>query len=129
MNLATLSTWWTNDCARFGLEGFTLHELRHTYLVLLAMNSVHPKVMQELAGHYSPQITMDIYAHVEYRRQARGCGGHLEGVLEMHVMTRRTPYVFQGVLPLVRRGARFFRDSSTRDDSSMPRRDHKPLTC
>ena len=91
--MATLSTWWTNDCARFGLEDFTLHELRHTYLVLLAMNSVHPKVMQELAGHYSPQITMDIYAHVEYRRQARGCGGHLEGVLEMHVMTRRTPYL------------------------------------
>lgn len=31
---------------------------------LLAMNGVHPKVMQELAGHYSSQITMDIYTHV-----------------------------------------------------------------
>ena len=49
---------------KFGLEGYTLHELRHTYLTLLAMNSVHPKVMQELAGHYSSQITMDIYTHV-----------------------------------------------------------------
>ena len=28
------------------------------------MGSVHPKVMQELAGHYSSQITMDIYTHV-----------------------------------------------------------------
>lgn len=64
VNPATLSTWWTNDRARFGLEGYTLHELRHTYLTLLAMNGVHPKVMQELAGHYSSQITMDIYTHV-----------------------------------------------------------------
>lgn len=64
VNPATLSTWWTNDRARFGLEGYTLHELRHTYLTLLAMNGVHPKVMQELAGHYSSQTTMDIYTHV-----------------------------------------------------------------
>lgn len=31
---------------------------------MLAMSGVHPKVMQELAGHYSSQITMDIYTHV-----------------------------------------------------------------
>lgn len=36
----------------------------HTYLTLLAINGVHPKVMQELAGHYSSQISMDIYTHV-----------------------------------------------------------------
>ena len=27
-------------------------------------DDVRPKVMQELAGHYSSQITMDIYTHV-----------------------------------------------------------------
>lgn len=59
-----LSRWWTRDRAKFGLDGYTLHELRHTYLTLLALNGVHPKVMQELAGHYSSQITMDIYTHV-----------------------------------------------------------------
>jgi len=60
----TLSRWWTEDRVKFGLEGWCLHELRHTYLTLLALNGVHPKVMQELAGHYSSQITMDIYTHV-----------------------------------------------------------------
>ncbi len=25
---------------------------------------MHPKVMKELAGHYSSQITMDVYTHV-----------------------------------------------------------------
>lgn len=31
---------------------------------LLALNGVRPKVMQGPASHYSPQITMDIYTHV-----------------------------------------------------------------
>lgn len=61
---SSLSTWWTSDRKGFGLEGWCLHELRHTYLTMLAMSGVHPKVMQELAGHYSSQITMDIYTHV-----------------------------------------------------------------
>lgn len=60
------------DRGRYGLEGWSFHELRHTYLTLLAMSGVHPKVMQELAGHYSSQITMDIYTHVnmEAKREA-----------------------------------------------------------
>ncbi|MEE1159287.1 MAG: tyrosine-type recombinase/integrase [Atopobiaceae bacterium] len=60
----SLSRWWTEDRAKYGLEGWCLHEFRHTYLTLLAINGVHPKVMQELAGHYSSQISMDIYTHV-----------------------------------------------------------------
>ncbi len=28
------------------------------------INGVRPKVTQELAGHYSSQISMDIYTHV-----------------------------------------------------------------
>lgn len=61
---SAMSRWWTTDRAKYGLDGYTLHELRHTYLTMLAMGGVHPKVMQELAGHYSSQITMDIYTHV-----------------------------------------------------------------
>jgi integrase len=60
----SLSRWWTEDRGKYGLDGWCLHELRHTYLTLLALNGVHPKVMQELAGHYSSNITMDIYTHV-----------------------------------------------------------------
>lgn len=53
-----------NERDAYGLQDFSLHELRHTYLTLLAEEGVHPKVMQEVAGHYSSQIMMDIYAHV-----------------------------------------------------------------
>ena len=61
---STLGRWWIDDRVKYGLEGWCLHELRHTYLTMLALSGVHPKVMQELAGHYSSQITMDIYTQV-----------------------------------------------------------------
>ena len=61
---SSLSRWWSTERDAYGLQDFSLHELRHTYLTLLAEEGVHPKVMQELAGHYSSQITMDIYTHV-----------------------------------------------------------------
>lgn len=60
----TLSKWWVVDCKVFGLEGVTFHELRHTFLSMLAINGVHPKVMQELAGHADIQTTMNVYTHV-----------------------------------------------------------------
>ena len=68
----SLSCWWTEDRAKYGLDGWCLHEFRHTYLTLLAIQGVHPKVMQEFAGHYSSQISMDIYTHVnmDSKRQA-----------------------------------------------------------
>ena len=61
---SSLSRWWSTERDAYGLQDFSLHELRHTYLTLLAEEGVHPKVMQELAGHYSSQITMDVYTHV-----------------------------------------------------------------
>jgi integrase len=64
MKPSSMSRWWSLEREGFGLGDYTLHELRHTYLTLLAEEGVHPKVMQELAGHYSSQITMDIYTHV-----------------------------------------------------------------
>lgn len=59
-----LGQWWDGDRGHFGLSDYTFHELRHTYLTLLAERGVHPKVMQQLAGHASFQITMEIYTHV-----------------------------------------------------------------
>lgn len=60
----SLTTWWRRNRAAYGQPNLTIHELRHTYLSMMAMADVHPKVMQELAGHASSQTTMDIYSHV-----------------------------------------------------------------
>ena len=68
----SLSRWWKQDSARLGLEGWNFTSCATPTLTLLALNGVHPKVMQELAGHYSSQITMEIYTHVnmEAKRDA-----------------------------------------------------------
>ena len=41
-----------------------LHDLRHTCATLLLQAEVHPKVVQEMLGHSSIAITLDIYSHV-----------------------------------------------------------------
>ena len=68
----TLSLWWRDERESFGLEGVTFHELRHTYITMLALEGVHPRLMQELAGHSDPQTSMKVYTHVnlEAKRQA-----------------------------------------------------------
>lgn len=50
-----LSRWWTEDRGKCGLDGWCLYEFRHTYLTLLAIGGVYPKVMQELVGPTAPR--------------------------------------------------------------------------
>jgi integrase len=45
-------------------EKTRFHDLRHTCATLLLAQGVHPKFVQELLGHASISITLDIYSHV-----------------------------------------------------------------
>jgi integrase len=47
-----------------GLPRIRLHDTRHTACSLMLASGVPVKVVQELAGHSSPQITLSLYAHV-----------------------------------------------------------------
>jgi integrase len=47
-----------------GLPHFRFHDLRHTCATLLLTKGVHPKIVQELLGHSSIEITLDTYSHV-----------------------------------------------------------------
>jgi integrase len=49
---------------KIGLAGVSFHKLRHGYATHLLAQNVHPKVVQELLGHSSIAITMDLYSHV-----------------------------------------------------------------
>jgi len=42
----------------------TCHDLRHSCASILLAQGVHPKVVQELLGHSSITVTLDIYSHV-----------------------------------------------------------------
>lgn len=45
-------------------ESITPHTLRHTFATRGLENGIPPKVMQELLGHTSITMTLDIYSHV-----------------------------------------------------------------
>ncbi|WP_299960189.1 site-specific integrase [uncultured Modestobacter sp.] len=54
---------------RAGLQGVSLHTLRHTAASLLLAAGTHTKVVQEHLGHSSYAITADIYSHVTPAQQ------------------------------------------------------------
>lgn len=64
MTRESLKRWWQRHRQDYGLDDWTLHELRHTYLTNLAQAGVHPAIMQRLAGHASMSTTLKIYTHV-----------------------------------------------------------------
>ncbi len=47
-----------------GLPDMRFHDLRHSAATILLKMGVHPKQVQELLGHSSITITMDLYSHV-----------------------------------------------------------------
>ncbi len=53
-----------NICKDNGIEGLSIHAIRHTYATRLFENGVPPKVVQTLLGHKSIKTTLDIYTHV-----------------------------------------------------------------
>jgi integrase len=40
------------------------HDLRHTFATLMLKGGEHPKVVQEMMGHATINITLDTYSHV-----------------------------------------------------------------
>jgi integrase len=51
--------------AEAGLPDIRFHDLRHSTASLLLSRGVHIKIVQEILGHASSQITMDLYSHLQ----------------------------------------------------------------
>lgn len=47
-----------------GMPDVVFHDLRHTYASLMIRAGVHPKELQELMGHETFRLTMDLYGHL-----------------------------------------------------------------
>lgn len=63
MTPQALGDWWRRHRAALGVDGWKLHELRHSFVSLLSESGASVKAMQELAGHTSASTTIGIYAH------------------------------------------------------------------
>ena len=50
------------------LPDFSPHTLRHTFCTRMAENGVDIKVLQEIMGHKTIVVTMQVYNHVDFAR-------------------------------------------------------------
>lgn len=60
----TLYTRWHALLKRAGVPLVRPHDARHTVATLLLGEGENPKIVQELLGHATVAITMDVYSHV-----------------------------------------------------------------
>lgn len=59
-----LSSWFPKVLSKAGLPKVTFHDLRHTAATLMLQAGIPMKVVQEVLGHSTIKITMDLYSHV-----------------------------------------------------------------
>lgn len=80
----TMKNWWMRKRKKLGVGDLVFHELRHTYITMLARSKVHPAVAQKLARHATNSTTMDVYTHVnqsEKRDAVELLNGTLAGTI------------------------------------------------
>lgn len=49
--------------AKIGIKKIRVHDLRHTFASLMLEDGVNPKIVQEILGHSTVSITLDLYSH------------------------------------------------------------------
>lgn len=65
-----LQRYWYPFQERAGLPRIRFHDLRHSAASLLCSMGTSPKVVQEILGHSSITVTMDMYSHLLPTMQA-----------------------------------------------------------
>ena len=78
---------------RAGLERYSLHEARHTYVTFLLAAGIHLKAVSTFAGHASISITLDRYGHLLPGTE-REAAQRLDQLLAPHAPTAATFRVF-----------------------------------
>lgn len=66
-----ISRGFHDDLRAAGLPQMRFHDLRHTCATLLLEGETNPKVVQEMLGHSTITITLDVYSHVLPHMQQR----------------------------------------------------------
>lgn len=66
------SGWWRfhqDICGKLGIKAIRHHDLRHTFATLMLERNVHPKIVSEILGHASIEMTLNLYSHVSVEMQ------------------------------------------------------------
>jgi integrase len=54
---------FTRCVVQSGIKKLSIHGLRHTFATIALCQGVHPKVVQEMLGHSTVRMTLDLYSH------------------------------------------------------------------
>lgn len=80
MDAGNLYKWWRRNApAMFGID-CTLHELRHTFLTLLANSGANAQALKSIAG-WANIAMADVYVHADPEADARAMGALGERLL------------------------------------------------
>ena len=60
----TLNFYLDKALTKAGLPKFRMHDIRHTFASLMVARGISVKIVQELMGHATVQMTLDTYTHV-----------------------------------------------------------------
>lgn len=66
----TFGDFYTRTLKKAGIEHKTFHALRHTFATRALEAGAPHKVVSEILGHSSTQITLDTYTHVSPELQS-----------------------------------------------------------
>ncbi|QSF43304.1 tyrosine-type recombinase/integrase [Paenibacillus tianjinensis] len=70
LSTSNFHKFWTRKLEATGVRKIRFHDLRHTCASLMFSAGVHPKVVQEMLGHSSIKVTLDMYSHMMPNMQA-----------------------------------------------------------
>lgn len=69
-------------CREAGVKELKFHELRHTFASTLVGLNTNMKVIQEILGHSSYQVTADTYSHIALESKSSAASALQENVLK-----------------------------------------------
>lgn len=69
LNAPTWHLAQTRICTAVGVPRIRLHDLRHTFATIMMSKNVHPKIVSDILGHASINLTLDLYTHTNESMQ------------------------------------------------------------
>lgn len=91
-----INTALHRDLHMAGLPRLRVHDLRHSAATLLLEEGTHPKVVQDLLGHSTIAMTLDLYSHVTPRLQEEATARMQKLVFDDDVPRDLAPHLKRG---------------------------------
>jgi integrase len=81
---------WRVTCKRAGVQGFTVHNLRHFYASGLIASGCDVVTVQRALGHAQASTTLNVYAHLwpSAEDRTRAAAANLMAIAQVRTLLR-----------------------------------------